>query len=280
MTTRKAKWVGRKNDVLRCPPFNPNAAVATRYTKRIIRLVTRMVDETERKLKKLFQTEPAQEYFAMDDTISAQAKILMNELQRKFARLFAENAKPMAEAMIDENGEASEAALKSSLKALSENITLKTDVLTGELQEIINASVAENVSLIKSIPQQYLNGVQGAVMRSITTGNGMADLLPFLKKHKGITDRRARLIATDQTRKAFSSINRVRAQALGIKKFEWLHSSGGKEPRPLHKNVLNHKIFDMNKPPIIDEKTGERGYPGQLINCRCRMIAVISFDDD
>jgi hypothetical protein len=35
--------------------------------------------------------------------------------------------------------------------------------------------VTENVGLIKSIPTQYLGGVQGAVMRSITTGNGMQD---------------------------------------------------------------------------------------------------------
>ena len=47
--------------------------------------------------------------------------------------------------------------------------------------------MTENVGLIKSIPAQYLNGVQGAVMRSITTGNGMQDLVPYLQKHKGIT---------------------------------------------------------------------------------------------
>lgn len=265
---RKAKYsAGRSKTVLCGTPLTPNAAIAVRYDKRLQKLIKSMVEETDSEIRSLYKTEPAIEHFAQDDTIGAQAKILMNALQKKFEKLFAVNAKPMAEAMIDENGDASAAALKSSLRELSEGLTLKTDIFTGELNDVITASVAENVALIKSIPQQYFSGVQGAVMRSITTGNGLADLIPALQKYKNITKGRAKLIATDQTRKAFSNINRIRAQKLGIKKYQWLHSSGGKEPRPLHKNVLNRKIFDMDNPPVIDDKTGERGYPGQLINC-------------
>ncbi|RIQ43658.1 phage head morphogenesis protein, partial [Bordetella avium] len=32
-----------------------------------------------------------------------------------------------------------------------------------------------------------------------------------------------------------------------------------------------------DNPPIIDKTTGERGLPGQLINCKCRMRPVIDF---
>ena len=152
-------------------------------------------------------------------------------------------------------------------------------VLTGELEEALNAAVAENVALIRSIPAQYFTQIQGAVMRSITTGRGLHDLVPFIKNYKDVTLRRARLIAHDQSRKVYGNINRIRAEKLGIKKFQWLHSAGGHEPRPLHKNVLNGKVFNMNDPPIIDEKTGERGFPAQLISCRCRMIPIVSFED-
>ena len=116
-------------------------------------------------------------------------------------------------------------------------------------------------------------------MRSISTGNGLADLVPFLQRYKGITNRRARFIASDQTRKSFSNINRLRLEKMGVQKFEWVHSLGGTEPRPLHKDVLNHKIFRIDQPPIIDDKTGERGFPGQLINCKCRMAPIINFED-
>ena len=55
-----------------------------------------------------------------------------------------------------------------------------------------------------------------------------------------------------------------------------------KEPRPHHiteaPNGLNHGIFDLDDPPIIDPRTGERGYPGQLPYCRCVMCAVVDAD--
>lgn len=105
----------------------------------------------------------------------------------------------------------------------------------------------------------------------------MADLQPAIEKLGGISKKRAALIARDQTSKATTAINKTRMAGLGVKKFKWLHSYGGKEPRPLHKDVLNGNIYSMEDPPVIDERTGERGLPGQLINCRCRMVPVIEF---
>jgi uncharacterized protein with gpF-like domain len=70
----------------------------------------------------------------------------------------------------------------------------------------------------------------------------------------------------------------------GIAKFEWLHSGGSAIPRTYHythyKNGgLNHGIFSILEPPIIDKNTGERGYPAQLPNCRCVMIPVIEIGE-
>ena len=60
---------------------------------------------------------------------------------------------------------------------------------------------------------------------------------------------------------------------MGVKKFEWVHSHGAKEPRELHLR-LDGQIFDISNPPVIDNKTGQVGYPGQLINCGCVMKGV------
>ena len=164
-----------------------------------------MIAETEHELKKLFKTEHAEEYFAQDASISSQARILTNALIKKYTDLFASLSKPMAERFAEESDKSSDIAVKSSIRHLSDELTLSTKTITsGPLNDILNATVTENVGLIKSIPAQYLTGVQGAVMRSITTGNGMQDLVPYLQKHKGITLRRARMIAQDQTKKAFS----------------------------------------------------------------------------
>jgi SPP1 gp7 family putative phage head morphogenesis protein len=100
-----------------------------------------------------------------------------------------------------------------------------------------------------------------------------------LQEYEGVTLRRARNIALDQTRKAYNNINKGRMQAIGVQKFEWVHSGGGQKPRELHIE-LDGQVFSFDDLPVIDERTGERGIPGQAINCRCTMVPVIEFETD
>lgn len=279
LTVRKAKWVAqRKPDVIRGNPLNPNAAVTARYYDELKWLVDLMTANVEKKLVKFFETGHVEEFFAADASTASQARIITNALAQKFNALFGANAKPMAESMVKQSAKASSTALHSSLQQLGGGLSLPTSAIKGPLTDIINATVTENVGLIKSISAEYLQGVQGAVMRSITTGSGMQDLVPYLERHKGITLRRARMIATDQTRKAFNNISKSRMENLGVTEYEWIHTGGSNEPREYHAKVLNGKIFKLSEPPVIDPKTGERGIPGQLINCRCRMRPVINLN--
>lgn len=130
--------------------------------------------------------------------------------------------------------------------------------------------------LIKLIPQKYLGQVQGAVMRSITSGNGLKDLIPFMNEKYKQNTRHAKMVAYDQTRKAYNSIAAGRAQSAGVTEFEWIHSGGGKHPRIDH-IALNGKKFRFDDPPVIDKRTGERGLPGVAINCRCSFRPLVSF---
>lgn len=259
-------------------PLMVNAAVQRRYAAALDVVVTRMLKQTRRAVEKLF-AEPHAAAYAEDASTASQARILAAALRQKFEAMFAAIAKPAAERMVNDTEKASAATMGSSLKEISEKLTLKTDVLSGALRESMKASVNENVALIKSIPSQYLDQVEGAVMRSITTGNGLQDLVPALQAYEGVTKRRARLIAQDQTRKTYSAINKHRMDALGIRKFKWLHSAGGQHPRRDH-IAMSGKIFSVDNPPVIDKNTGERGMPGQAINCRCVAIPIVDFEED
>lgn len=278
---RKTPWSNNaRKGVVKGKPLNPSAAVEQRYYTTLRVLIDHMTAETELELMKLFKTEHAEEYFAQDASVSSQARILTNALIKKFTDLFAALAKPTAERFAEESDQTSDTAVKSSIRQLSDDLTLSTKTITsGPLNDILNATITENVGLIKSIPAQYLCGVQGAVMRSITTGNGMQDLVPYLQKHKGITLRRARMLASDQTKKVFSSLSKARMEKIGVTSYEWLHTSGRRHPRKLH-IAMNGNIYRYDDPPIIDEKTGERGIPGQAINCACRMRPVLNFNED
>lgn len=280
LTKKRQQWVDtfKPSKVLRGTPLNYNAGDESRYVIELTALVKQMTAQTQKSVVKLFKTHHAQDGMAMDASVVSQARILMNSLTQKFEQLFGRKADPMATRMMDNTDKSSKSSLHSSLKELSGGLSLKTDVMTGPMKEVFSASVQENVGLIKSIPAQYLTEVQGAVMRSITTGQGLADLIPFLKSHEGMTIRRARNIALDQTRKAYNQLNKGRMAAVGIRKYEWLHTAGSQKPRQLHIQMSGN-IYSLDDPPVIDDNTGERGIPGQAINCRCRMVPVIEFSD-
>lgn len=280
LTRKKEAWVKQFKPTvdLRGSKLAYSAPAQMRYKAALEKLVRRMTDETEKAILKFYKHPNTKEYFAEDASVASQARILTNALSDHFDALFGRLAKPTAEKMVKEQDKASKSALHQSLKELSGGLSLKTNIFDSQISNIAKAVVAENVSLIKSIPQQYLTQVNGAVMRSISTGNGLQDLQPFLAKQKGITERRAKNMALDQTRKAYNGINKARMQNIGVGKYEWLHSGGGQQPRQEHIEMSGN-IYSFDDPPVIDSKTGERGIPGQLPNCGCTMRPIISFDE-
>ncbi len=280
LTNKKQAWVDqfKPTAVIKGTPLNYNAAIQLRYERQLERLVNEMVESTKKKITRLFNGEPAQEFFAEDASISSQARILTNALTSQFTELFKKKSRPLAEQMVGDTNKVAKSNLHQSLKDLSGGLTIKTDIMTGPLRDVMKATVSENVSLIRSIPKQYMTQVEGAVMRSISQGNGLQDLIPFLEKQGEITKRRAKNIALDQTRKAYNGINKGRMEALGVEEYEWLHSGGGQHPREEH-IAMSGNIYRLDDPPVIDSKTGERGIPGQAINCKCRMRPVIRFNE-
>lgn len=278
LTKKRAKWAAqRDNVVLKGKIMHNNAALADRYYQSLKKLIAKMTYITNREVTKLFKTDAANKHFGQDASIASQSRILMNSLTAQFDKMFSDMAKPLSEKMVNEANKSNQTMLYNSIKELSGGLSIKTKVTTPEMREIMTASIAENVSLIKSIPSQYMQKVAGAVMRSITTGGGLADLQPQIKEYGGMTERRAENLALDQTRKVYNNIGAKREQAVGIKKFEWIHSGGGLHPRLDHIE-LDGQIFSYDDPPIIDEKTGERGFPSQLPNCKCTRRPVIDFN--
>ncbi len=278
LTKKREAWAASQTEAptFKGQQLHPPASVSERYVRALSSLTAQMTAQVTREVRRLFDTDAASAHFGEDSTIASQSRILLNSLADRFNDLFAKKARALAEQMVDGSAKASASTLHSSLEKLSGGLSLKTSIENPNLVNIYKASVAENVSLIKSIPQQYIDKVQGAVMRSITTGNGLQDLVPALETYEGMTHRRAKNIALDQTRKAYNSINRGRMQGIGIKKFQWHHSGGGAHPREDHIE-MDGNIYSFDELPVIDKSSGERGIPGQAPNCKCTMSPVFEF---
>lgn len=279
LSREKQRWADQfKPKVLRGGALPPPTAAEARYNAKLQRMISDMLATTEKEVRALFASPTAvASHVTIDASIASQSRILMNSLHERFTLLFARAARGLSESMVDAVQINSATGLRRSLRDIAGNVTIKTNTLTsGPVAEIVKASVAENVSLIKSIPAAYLDKVQGAVMRSITSGNGLADLQPFFEKQEGITKRHARNMALDQTRKVNNSINGERMKLAGVKRFEWIHTGGGQKPRPLHVEMSGN-VYSFDDLPVIDDDTGEKGIPGQLPNCRCTMRPIVDF---
>ncbi|WP_321905136.1 phage head morphogenesis protein [Paraburkholderia tropica] len=254
-----------------------SAAIAEQYQKSIVALIQRMCAEAERDLKAMFN-DPGYAMDAVDGNPVSRSRIIINHLKRKYGAYFTKLAKSATDRMIKQTVRHSTVTLGMSLRELGAELELSPKFLeSGRLREIVMASTQEAAQLIKTIPDNYLSQVQGQVMRSITTGSGMETLMPFMREKYGQNVRKARSVANDQTRKAYSSISNARLQAAGVKKFEWCHSHGGKTPRKQHLD-WNGKIFRFDQPPV-DDAFGAV-LPGIAINCRCFARPILDFGDE
>ena len=114
-------------------------------------------------------------------------------------------------------------------------------------------------------------------------------LVKRIKELGDVTQRRAEMIADDQTAKVTEAMIVARCRNAGIKKVMWVHSGISMHPRDVHRrkwdghtgkfnrkpNGFNGYIFDIDKPPY-DHVAKQYVYPAQLPNCKCTLIPVIS----
>lgn len=152
--------------------------------------------------------------------------------------------------------------------------------VSGEYYEqIMNAVISENMTLIKSIPQEVLKEMQVALSQGIISGN-QKELIKNLKRIKGVSKDRAVFIARDQIHKAVESFKQVQNTALGIEYYEWLTADDERVSSGLggHRQN-NHRIFKYGSNEAIISHSNKRGYyygkPGDRPNCRCIAVGVI-----
>ena len=275
LTVRKQAWVNRfKPDILRGEPVNASVSSELRYYRKLANLINEMANDTEKELKAYFKEDHAEEYFAQDAGVASGLRIITNALQRKWNGLFLAKSKTLAEQAAEEADKNSTASVTRSVKKLTGGLSLGRFKPAGDIKQITKASIAENVSLIKSIPQQYHTAIQGAVMRSVTTGSGLQDLVPFLKNYRGITLRRARFIAMDQTRKINENLAIAKLLKLGITKGEWLHVASN-HPRKTHLAMAG-KVYNITE-GLYDPDVKRKVKPAELPNCRCTTRPVLDF---
>lgn len=174
-----------------------------------------------------------------------------------------------------------------------QNVALRTakwngDELTKQIQQVARINlfddssgladhlglfVQQNVALVKSLQSDQLTDLRGIIERGARAGLHHTVVAEQIRTRFDVPKKRAALIATDQVGKLNSELNQIRQQRLGVRRYRW-SSSQDERVRPRHR-ALNNTVQDWSRPPVVDERTGERGHPGQPIRCRCSAIPII-----
>lgn len=313
----KRRATRTRRRLLRSLPFIPNRGLEIEYAKELRGLVLPMVKDVRAQIMKLYRRYASTlavdgKASVTLDAMGDELQTLLDDFSARYSMEFAQKGREAAVRMVRKQRENADATFAGRMESLmpsgaalapgmetmgvaAEEKRIKgispivpmaavvvVEALSPELQEVLSAAVIENESLIKTIPAKFLDRAAGATTRAMQAGATPKELNAALTKYGNMTLNHATRVALDQTFKTFTSINLRKFQKAGIKQFEWLHTGGSVHPREHHLTEapagLNHGIFDLDDPPVIDPRTGERGYPGQLPYCRCVMAAVIDLD--
>lgn len=256
-------------------PVRPNVGIAAAYQRRVDALLEEMNASLIWFLRAALRKRDPEivALMAQDDSPARELGAVMRRLARRWQARFNETAPGLAQYFATRAAERSDATLQSILKRGGFSVKFQP---TRAWNDVRQATIQENVSLIRSIAQQHLTQVEGMVMRSVQHGGDLQSLVEGLENQLGVSKRRARFIAQSQNNLATSSIQRVRQIELGIKECVWLHSGGGREPRRTHLQAGREKQRYDPATGWFDEDEQKFIWPGQLPNCRCVSKPIVA----
>ncbi len=246
----------------------PNVGLAAEYKRRITALIDELHASVTHWVGAAYRTKSPE--LAHDASPAETMRAAIRKLTRRWTDCFDEASKKLGAWFTKSVSQRSDAVLKKILKDAGISVDFQ---MTRAQNDVIRATLNQQVGLIRSIPQKFLGDVEGAVMRSVQTGRDIGGLTKEIQAIAGVSKRRAAFIAVDQNQKATASMTRARQIETGITTAVWRHSSAGKTPRPTHV-AMNGKEYDVAK-GMWDSAEGRMILPGELLWCRCVALSVV-----
>ncbi len=230
---------------------------------------------TRMSLQQLLNSESAD--YASDAVPTTALSKLLDKWGKQWIQKFDLMSKTLSVEFASKSGQATQVSMAANFKRAGFTIPFRP---TRSVLNAYRVVAAEQVGLIRSIPQKFLTEVQTIVWESVKRGGDLKTLSQRLEKQYGVTRRRAALIARDQNAKAKEIIEDARLMELGVRQAIWMHSHAGKEPRPTHV-AMNNKLYEIAKGMYDPDPQVRRNIrPGELIQCRCaKRIYIPGFED-
>lgn len=148
------------------------------------------------------------------------------------------------------------------------------DVLqdSPEIRATMQAAAIQNAKLIESIPRRYLENVSNSVLSNMRVGLLPREVAKQIEDEYGVSQRRARFIARDQTAKVNGELAKQRQVDAGYEYFRWLDGDD-ERVRASHRAIAEADVgygkgvYRWGDLPVNER--GERIQPGSDFQCRC-----------
>lgn len=156
-------------------------------------------------------------------------------------------------------------------------LTLKGITVVPELtpQMIHNIAKAwgENLELyIKDWADKNILKLRQEIATNTFHGRRAEGFVKNIMENYGVSQRKAKFLARQETSLLMSQIREERYKDAGITRYKWSGSMDERE-RPDHK-LLEGTVQTWDNPPVVDRRSGRTASPGQDYNCRCIAIPI------
>jgi SPP1 gp7 family putative phage head morphogenesis protein len=246
------------------PPIAPRLAPEKQYLVALRTILTAAAREVREGIIPLYQQERQVRSYTGDarEEWFARLRSLINEMEATVTGTVS--------GILDlEAKQHTKGFMAAAKRALG--IDLAAVIHDEDLVEYVQMAVARNTSLIKNFGDDLLKRIEQTVYDNSIAGNTVATLRAKLKEQFGISDRRAKLIAQDQTAKFNSDLNKVRQTQAGVTSYQWM-TSHDERVRERHRR-LDGKEYKWGEPTGAEDGLP----PGQPIRCRCVARGVVTF---
>lgn len=250
-------------------------AIERAYAVEIARLVQGAMTEVRRQIEpelarwsEEFQNEARADAARADQSLPARVAAFVKRVANAFLEAIRPTAlEDLARRFASRTNTWSREQTNKQVRA-----ALGVDVFTAEpnLAPLVDAFLAENVALIRTVPQKFLEDVEGVVLRGVTSGTLPRDIAKQLVETEGVAERRAALIARDQVGKFYGRLNETRQRRLGGETYFWT-TVGDNRVRPEHeeREGVEYAWTKEDARRLGVEYLPPEEQPGQPIACRC-----------
>jgi len=147
---------------------------------------------------------------------------------------------------------------------------LQREILGTPTGELFRKLMAEQVTLVQSIPLEAAQRVHDLTIKGIEGGARASEIAKAIMESGSVAESRAMLIARTEVSRTSALLTQARAEYVGSDGYVWRTSKDG-DVRPSHR-AMDGKLIKWNDPPTLDKMTG---HAGCLPNCRCWMEVVL-----